>query len=994
MLVFGSQPETLPVTISTDATSGLPLLGETGALMQYILAYLALPYSVTEHGCGDKTNLIIDHLLSLDIPPHALSRGMILERDMSPEALAETDYRQREHAMFADNPLELLGDLTDPDLRDILNRNLPAVELLADNQLRAGPYLLHHSSQVQFAHARSHIYPVILFWDEDKGHATERVLNPSLHRSELFPVPQIRSLLNAPQALLLKAPLLGHFRLDEEHLTEQQLADISALLPDTRGISALSHTEHAGLIRQLTGAQAGSIGDPETWTYANNYRTETPLAETLTEGAHEYAAQHYQGHLEQQKLITGRGDGFEASRRRLIRAREQLSGEAPAISAELRHISEQSDVRRIAQQDALWSQRQLEPLADLAMLMVYYSALSELARTIQSGQTITSHLDNDRTLQVLRGLGVRLRRRIDWLGRVSKAADGRIDARALTPGFVKATVETITQMNRAGLTVFIDRVGNLHGLLLNDAERQTLTDGSKTPADFTVRSIAHISHIDTVNDAGKFDGRLGVLAGVETAHVLSDLKQYFGIIAGDNRFHTHVSAFIGEEMTFTGEGVSMPGSAAVAGRADPSTIHRMINGEGEQFGERLIDMLKALRQAQHDGVISLVNDLAGSGDDALLDACSDPVDFYTPHTYERHIEQGPILDRADVPIVMVETIMGIYQEDFFFDGEQAEAAALEMNVRMRELTTQEQFSDVRITVGVLGAHEEQQSLENLALAERWTLAGEMNHAGATPTPDRRDPGVAAARLVRQFYDWFDSALTAELQADLIPTVSNVRVSPGTNRNVIPGSISFTLSLADRTKDGILLDQATHEDMTNTLKGYATGTLSRQVSNGGEGVRSCRVEPISYTTTCTCARLSIDLRADRQSTSDDFRSEIDGIIRDIESRYQVSIRGELQQKLPPFNLQTSGQALLMERSYGGSHNPREMELLSDMVRGCVLQLAVTRAVLSADDQQALNLYRLVNSHIPQRWLDRLAVFTSGALHDTCNIAARAALKKED
>lgn len=68
MLVFGHQPETLPVSVQQDATTGLPLLSERDAIIQVVLAYLALPYSVVAYGCGKKSSLIIDQLIGMGIP--------------------------------------------------------------------------------------------------------------------------------------------------------------------------------------------------------------------------------------------------------------------------------------------------------------------------------------------------------------------------------------------------------------------------------------------------------------------------------------------------------------------------------------------------------------------------------------------------------------------------------------------------------------------------------------------------------------------------------------------------------------------------------------------------------------------------------------------------------------------------------------------------------------------------------------------------------------
>jgi acetylornithine deacetylase/succinyl-diaminopimelate desuccinylase-like protein len=368
----------------------------------------------------------------------------------------------------------------------------------------------------------------------------------------------------------------------------------------------------------------------------------------------------------------------------------------------------------------------------------------------------------------------------------------------------------------------------------------------------------------------------------------------------------------------------------------------------------------------------------------LLDACFEPTQFFSPHSYERHIEQGPVLDRSGVPMAFVGTIMGIHQEDFFFEGDNAEAAALEMNLRMRSLTDEPSFEDVRITVGILEPLGDMVIHERPAVAFRWTLDGEKNHAGATATPDRRDPGVAAARLAGALRRWVDEHPL--LQAPRIrPVVGNVRVSPGTNRNVIPGEVSLTLALL-----GDEISSLDIEDLDHTLRGYAIGTLAKSVRIGGEGMYQCRTEPISYATVASRARLAIDLRAAGQHTIDAFRSRIDGILDDLRAAHGVEIRTELQQRLNPFELPRSGQVLLMERSYGGSHNPNETELLVDITRGCVLQLAVVNELLSKGRlDPAFNLFVHVEQSMPQQWLNVLPRFTSGALHDTCNIAARAA-----
>lgn len=351
MLIFGKQRETLPVTIRHDVTTGLPLLSEQDAIMQIILAYLALPYSVAEYGCGKKASLIIDQLLALNIPFYALARGMILERDMSPAAMAQTDVAKREHALIADNPLYHMIDISDARLQDMLHKNVASARVIDNKYIHAGTYLLSHEPQLQFVTARSHIYPIVTFWDEEHSREVDLVIDPSLHSSGLFAVEQVRELLNAPEGLLFEAPLLARLRLDSERLTPAQRKAIHNILGPDTDIDTLSREDHADLIRRLSGARSGSIGDPMTWTYANNIKGSEHSDEVRDDNPH----------IVQQEQDTGRGDALADLRRRLRQAREQQSGDIPTILAELHNVEEHSDVRRIAKADARWSAGQLEP---------------------------------------------------------------------------------------------------------------------------------------------------------------------------------------------------------------------------------------------------------------------------------------------------------------------------------------------------------------------------------------------------------------------------------------------------------------------------------------------------------------------------------------------------------------------------------------------------------------------------------------------------------
>ncbi|MCB1170284.1 MAG: hypothetical protein KDK25_08115 [Leptospiraceae bacterium] len=977
MLAYG-EGETLPSEIRRDDTSGFPLISESDGILQLILAYLELPYSVTEHGCGKKASLIINYLLKLGLPAYGLARGMALERDMSPQAMVETDYQKRTHALVADNPLHHLCDLNDPRLRQMLLNTCSNVDS-NEGVIQTGPYILRHDPRVQFAQARSHIYPILWFWDPDARKAVRRVIDPSLDRSRLFEPEHVRALLHAEEAMLFQAPLLGYFRLDVFSLTSRQRQELekkftsgefsSDLEELNDRIEDLDQEEHARLIRSLNGAQEGSLGDPATWTYANNLQGWDRAQD------------------QEQMRNTGRGEALRFQRRALIRAREGKQGDAPARRADLRQTVDDNEILKVCNEDADWSARALAPLADVTMTAVYFNSLLEISRDLDSSRLL-QHITKSNLLHSIRGLGVRLRRRIDWLAEASLNTEGEIDARALSDPYFHAALETIRQMNAAGLHVCIDRAGNLHGLYLRDEEAYELQSGG-SPDKYLKHSIHHISHIDSVKNAGRFDGRLGVAGGIEVAHILKDLNDTMEKnLLPHSREHlvrTHVSALLGEEMTFTGEGVSMPGSSAVAGLSQPEQIYRMQNNEGQVFLDRFLDFLEWMQQKQESGEANLLNEFRGLKRSELPDACFVPHHFFSKHTFERHIEQGPHLDRAGVPMAMVSRIMGIRQEDFLFQGEASEAAALEFNLRMRQLSLEPEFKNTRITVGILEGMSDFACHEDAQLAMRWTLEGEINHAGATGVEDRRDPGIAAARLTEFLRERIRERNESE-SSKLQGLAGNVRLYPGSNRNVIPGSVSLTLAV-----QGDSLDEEEARSLAQELQGFAVGTLAKKVASGGEGVKLSRMDRMSYINVYGSARLSVDLRSDREESSDSFRQKMDELLEEICHRFDVKVESEQKQDLLPYSLEESGQVLLMERSYGGSHNPNEAELQTDLSRGTMLQFVVIKELLQQKDLADLNLHTFTKAKIPEEYRKVVPEMISGALHDTCNMAAAAGRK---
>lgn len=187
-------------------------------------------------------------------------------------------------------------------------------------------------------------------------------------------------------------------------------------------------------------------------------------------------------------------------------------------------------------------------------------------------------------------------------------------------------------MVAVGMTVHIDAAGNLRGLW--DAATE------KSPR------LLIGSHLDTVPNAGAFDGILGVTLGIAVVEELQDKRLPFSI---------EVVGFSEEE----GVRFSKPflGSLAVVGKLDAASLARK----------------------DQDG-ISVTNAIRAYGlDPAQLPEAvlSDDVFAYL----ELHIEQGPVLENQGTSLGVVEALVGQTRMQFVFDGQANHAGTTPMHLR-------------------------------------------------------------------------------------------------------------------------------------------------------------------------------------------------------------------------------------------------------------------------------------------------------------------------
>jgi N-carbamoyl-L-amino-acid hydrolase len=234
----------------------------------------------------------------------------------------------------------------------------------------------------------------------------------------------------------------------------------------------------------------------------------------------------------------------------------------------------------------------------------------------------------------------------------------------------------------AGMSVRIDPIGNIFA-------RRGGADDSLPP-------VMTGSHLDTQPSGGKFDGAYGVLAGLEVVRRLNDL----GIAT---RAAIEVAAWTNEE-----------GSRFV-----PTMM-----GSGVYAGVHTLESVLAQKDVDGVSVADALGAIGYGGDAPPI-----PLAAY----FEAHIEQGPVLEDAEVTIGAVEGALG------------------------------QRWFDVEII-------------------------GQDAHAGPTPMALRKDALLAASRLVVQV-----NRVARDYPDNARATVGHLRVSPN-SRNVVPGRVNMTLDI--------------------------------------------------------------------------------------------------------------------------------------------------------------------------------------------------------
>jgi len=234
--------------------------------------------------------------------------------------------------------------------------------------------------------------------------------------------------------------------------------------------------------------------------------------------------------------------------------------------------------------------------------------------------------------------------RINELASISED-EGCITRTYGTPAFIDGRNKVEQWMKESGLQTRIDNIGNIRGLLLSK--------------DNQAKTFVIASHIDTIINAGRFDGPMGVLMGLDLITQLVQSKTKLP-------FHIELIGFCDEEgCRFH---TTYLGSKAVAGSFDKAMLE--------------------IKDAKGISLQEVIRETGGHVNNLSKDAIAkqDWLGYF-----EIHIEQGPVLYERNIPVGLVTAIAGQCRAGISFNGEAGHAGTVPMDMRKDALACAAEF---------------------------------------------------------------------------------------------------------------------------------------------------------------------------------------------------------------------------------------------------------------------------------------------------------------
>jgi len=225
----------------------------------------------------------------------------------------------------------------------------------------------------------------------------------------------------------------------------------------------------------------------------------------------------------------------------------------------------------------------------------------------------------------------RLATSIEDLAEIGAIAGCGVCRMALTDEDRQGRDMVVKWMHELGLEVTVDQIGNVIGIRAGQESGKPVMTGS---------------HIDTVASGGRYDGNLGVLAGLEVIATLNEAEITTRKPIGVGFFTNEEGARFAPDMM---------GSGVHQGALELKTMLDVLDNEGARVGDEL-------------------EKIGYAGDTSTGD-------FRADSYVELHVEQGPILELEDYEIGAVEGVQGISWNEYRISGTANHAGTTPMRLR-------------------------------------------------------------------------------------------------------------------------------------------------------------------------------------------------------------------------------------------------------------------------------------------------------------------------
>ncbi|TJV39924.1 MAG: Zn-dependent hydrolase [Mesorhizobium sp.] len=409
--------------------------------------------------------------------------------------------------------------------------------------------------------------------------------------------------------------------------------------------------------------------------------------------------------------------------------------------------------------------------------------------------------------------GERLLRRLDAFARIGATPAGGVNRQAFSVEDRGARRLLAELALDRGFTVFQDGIANLFI--------------RREGADAALPPLLIGSHLDSQPTGGRFDGALGTLSAFEVLEALEDAR-------AETRMPIEVVAWANEEGSRFAPGVM--GSMAFTG-ADTAAWKSIVGSDGASLAKEL------------DATIA-----------ALPEAALRPIGMSISGYIELHIEQGPSLEKEQLPIGVVTAVQGTRWLEVSIEGTAGHAGTTGLAYRRDPMvaaiaaihrlqtTIMPLDSSARLTVGRIAARPGSIN----AIPQSVTFTVDLRH----PRPERLDAIEAEARqacaaeaeaqgctaTIKRSFDMPGAAFSADMIKIVEEAVGSLRLS---HKQMISGAFHDALFIARVApaamifvpcRDGLSHNEAEYVEPADAITGTRVLLLAAIAAASSLGLR--------------------------------------------------------------------------------------------------------------------------------------------------------------